>query len=115
MEVLRLHYHYTIRHWRTRFAARRDEALALTDERFCRMWEFYLAAVELDFLHGTHMVFQKLLSPSATRCRSCGTSCWPRLASTSQMADYLGSYCFGEIGRKHSGRCSHAVNSPELR
>ena len=63
MEVLRLHYYYTIQHWRTRFAARRDEALALTDERFCRMWEFYLAAVELDFLHGTHMVFQILLSP----------------------------------------------------
>lgn len=63
MEVLRLHYYYTIRHWRTRFAARRDEALALTDERFCRMWEFYLAAVELDFLNGTRMVFQVLLSP----------------------------------------------------
>lgn len=63
MEVLRLHYYYTIRHWRTRFAARRAEALALTDERFCRMWEFYLAAVELDFLHGTRMVFQILLSP----------------------------------------------------
>lgn len=63
MEVLRLHYYYTIRHWRTRFAARRDEALALTDERFCRMWEFYLAAVELDFLNGTRMVFQILLSP----------------------------------------------------
>ena len=63
MEVLRLHYYYTIQHWRTRFAARRDEALALTDERFCRMWEFYLSAVELDFLNGTHMVFQILLSP----------------------------------------------------
>jgi hypothetical protein len=32
------------------------------DERFCRMWEFYLAAVELEFLHGSHMVFQMLLS-----------------------------------------------------
>ena len=63
MEVLRLHYYHTIRHWRTRFAARRAEALALTDERFCRMWEFYLGAVELDFLNGTRMVFQILLSP----------------------------------------------------
>jgi cyclopropane-fatty-acyl-phospholipid synthase len=62
MEVLRLHYYYTIRHWRTRFAAHRDAALALTDERFCRMWEFYLAAVELGFLHGSNMVFQLLLS-----------------------------------------------------
>ncbi len=62
MEVLRLHYYYTIRHWRTRFAANRDAVLALTDERFCRMWEFYLAAVELGFLNGSNMVFQLLLS-----------------------------------------------------
>jgi cyclopropane-fatty-acyl-phospholipid synthase len=63
MEVLRLHYFHTIRHWRSRFASHRDAALALTDERFCRMWEFYLAAVELNFLHGSNMVFQLLLSP----------------------------------------------------
>ena len=62
MEVLRLHYYYTIRHWRQRFAAHRDEAAALYDERFCRMWEFYLAAVELGFLNGSNMVFQLLLS-----------------------------------------------------
>jgi cyclopropane-fatty-acyl-phospholipid synthase len=62
MEVLRLHYYYTIRHWRQRFAARRDEAVALYDERFCRMWEFYLASVELGFLNGSNMVFQLLLS-----------------------------------------------------
>ena len=63
MEVLRLHYHHTVRHWRTRFAAHREAAAALMDERFCRMWEFYLAAVELGFLHGSNMVFQLLLSP----------------------------------------------------
>jgi cyclopropane-fatty-acyl-phospholipid synthase len=62
MEVLRLHYYYTIRHWRERFAANRDKARDLYDERFCRMWEFYLAAVELGFLHGSNMVFQLLLS-----------------------------------------------------
>lgn len=62
MEILRLHYYYTIRHWRQRFAKRRDEAVALYDERFCRMWEFYLAAVELGFLNGSNMVFQLLLS-----------------------------------------------------
>lgn len=62
VEVLRLHYYYTIKHWRERFAARRDEAKALYDERFCRMWEFYLIAVELGFLHGSNMVFQLLLS-----------------------------------------------------
>lgn len=62
MEVLRLHYAHTIRHWRQRFAANRDAARTLTDERFCRMWEFYLSAVELGFLHGSNMVFQLLLS-----------------------------------------------------
>lgn len=62
VEVLRLHYYYTIRHWRERFAARRDEARTLYDERFCRMWEFYLVAVELGFLHGSNMVFQLLLA-----------------------------------------------------
>ena len=63
MEVLRLHYYHTIRHWRMRFAARREQAVRLMDERFCRMWEFYLAAVELGFLHGSNMVFQILVSP----------------------------------------------------
>jgi cyclopropane-fatty-acyl-phospholipid synthase len=62
MEVLRLHYRYTIKHWRERFAQNRAKAAAIYDERFCRMWEFYLAAVELEFLHGSHMVFQLLLS-----------------------------------------------------
>jgi cyclopropane-fatty-acyl-phospholipid synthase len=58
MEVLRLHYYYTIRHWRERFTANRAAAAALYDERFCRMWEFYLHAVELGFLNGSNMVFQ---------------------------------------------------------
>lgn len=62
MEVLRLHYHFTIKHWRQRFGENRQKAAALYDERFCRMWEFYLSAVELDFLHGSSMVFQLLLS-----------------------------------------------------
>jgi len=62
MEVLRLHYYYTVRHWRGRFAANREAVVKLMGERFCRMWEFYLAAVELGFLHGSNMVFQLLLS-----------------------------------------------------
>jgi len=62
MEVLRLHYYYTLHHWRERFAANRTRAAALYDERFCRMWEFYLCAAELGFLHGSNMVFQLLLS-----------------------------------------------------
>jgi len=62
VEVLRLHYAHTLRHWRERFARNRDKAKALYDERFCRMWEFYLSVAELEFLNGSHMVFQLLLA-----------------------------------------------------
>ena len=60
IEVLRLHYYHTIRHWRRALRAKPRTRGAIYDERFCRMWEFYLAAVELEFLHGSHMVFQML-------------------------------------------------------
>ncbi len=62
MEVLRMHYYYTLRDWRERFAANRDKASKIYDERFCRMWEFYLGASQLGFLHGSNMVFQLLLA-----------------------------------------------------
>jgi len=62
MEVLRLHYYYTVKHWRERFAASRARAAEIYDERFCRMWEFYLSAAQLDFMHGPMMVFHLLLS-----------------------------------------------------
>ena len=58
IEVLRLHYAETIRHWRERFMAKWDAMAALYDERFCRMWEFYLISSELAFRHFGHMVFQ---------------------------------------------------------
>ena len=58
IEILRLHYAETLRAWRENFLARRDEAKALYDERFCRMWEFYLAGCEAGFRHGGLMVFQ---------------------------------------------------------
>jgi len=62
IEVLRLHYAETLRHWQERFAAHRDAARALYDERFCRMWEFYLAASEAGFRNGRTMVFQLQLA-----------------------------------------------------
>ena len=62
IEILRLHYAETIRHWRARFAARRDEIADLHDERFCRMWELYLALSELAFRYRDHMVFQLQLA-----------------------------------------------------
>ena len=58
IEVLRLHYAETLKHWRARFAANRDKAKEIYDERFCRMWEFYLVCSELSFRHGVHNVFQ---------------------------------------------------------
>lgn len=58
IEVWRLHYALTLRAWRERFEARLDEVRAMFDERFCRMWRFYLAASEAAFRHGGHEVFQ---------------------------------------------------------
>ena len=49
VEILPMHYAYTLRHWRNRFVARKAEAVALYDERFFRMWEFYLAGSEMGF------------------------------------------------------------------
>lgn len=62
LEVWRLHYAETLRHWRQRFEANMDAARALYDERFCRMWRFYLVACEMSFRQGTQVVFQFQLS-----------------------------------------------------
>jgi cyclopropane-fatty-acyl-phospholipid synthase len=58
VEVLRIHYAETLRHWRDRFIANRDEATSIYDERFVRMWEFYLSGCEAFFRHGGLAVFQ---------------------------------------------------------
>ena len=55
VEILQLHYAETLKAWRERFMARRAEAEALYDERFCRMWEFYLAGSEACFRLGQHV------------------------------------------------------------
>ena len=62
--MLRLHYAETLAHWRARFAARREEAKALYDQRFCRMWEFYLAGCECAFRFDLELVFQLQLAKS---------------------------------------------------
>ncbi|ABE63079.1 cyclopropane-fatty-acyl-phospholipid synthase [Nitrobacter hamburgensis X14] len=49
IEILRLHYAETLKAWRERFMARREEAVRLYDERFARMWQFYLASSEMSF------------------------------------------------------------------
>jgi cyclopropane-fatty-acyl-phospholipid synthase len=58
IEILRLHYAETLRQWARRFADNRDRAKALYDERFCRMWEFYLAGSECAFRFGGMNNFQ---------------------------------------------------------
>ncbi len=58
IEILRLHYAYTLRAWRERFLAQWNDVEKLYDARFCRMWEFYLALCEIGFRRRTNMVFQ---------------------------------------------------------
>ena len=58
IEPLRMHYADTLAAWRANFMAHRDAAKALYDERFCRMWEFYLAACECAFRFEGECVYQ---------------------------------------------------------
>jgi cyclopropane-fatty-acyl-phospholipid synthase len=62
LEILPMHYAWTLRAWRERFMANRAKAVALYDERFCRMWEFYLATSEAAFRHDRLFVFQLQLA-----------------------------------------------------
>jgi len=63
LEILRLHYAETLRHWRERFMRSQRQEGRTCDQRFCRMWEFYLASSELAFRYGGLMVFQAQLAP----------------------------------------------------
>ena len=62
IEILRLHYAETLREWRRRFLERRETAARIYDERFCRMWEFYLAGSETSFRNEGMVVFQMQLA-----------------------------------------------------
>ena len=62
LEILRLHYASTLRHWRQRFRASWHVAADKFGERFCRMWEMYLAAAEAGFRYQNLMVFQLQLT-----------------------------------------------------
>jgi len=62
LEILRLHYAHTIRHWLRRYRAHREEIARDFDQRFARMWEFYLASAMTSFHWGALMVFQAQLS-----------------------------------------------------
>jgi cyclopropane-fatty-acyl-phospholipid synthase len=62
LEFLRVHYGITLKHWHERFERHRDEIKAMYDERFCRMWEFYLISCEMMFRSGSQEVFHMQLS-----------------------------------------------------
>jgi len=94
IEILRTHYAETLKAWRERFMAHRDEAVRLYDERFARMWEFYLAAAEMSFRKQALMNFQIQLTKrqgvtpmtrdytfhTEARLRAAETAQKPRLA-----------------------------------
>lgn len=62
LEFLRVHYATTLKHWHERFAANRAKVAAMYDERFCRMWEFYLISAEMMFRTGAQEVFHMQLA-----------------------------------------------------
>jgi cyclopropane-fatty-acyl-phospholipid synthase len=64
VEILRLHYAETLKHWHQRFQSNRDKVRSLYDERFCRMWEFYLQLCEVGYRRLNWMVFQIQMAKS---------------------------------------------------
>jgi cyclopropane-fatty-acyl-phospholipid synthase len=62
LEFLRLHYAKTLNHWWRRFEANRAKVAQMYDERFCRMWEFYLVSAEMMFRTGSQLVFHMQLA-----------------------------------------------------
>ena len=66
MEVLRMHYSHTLRNWKNRFIDKKSEVLEMFDEKFFRMWEFYLAGCEMAFKWGDQIVFQLQLTKNFT-------------------------------------------------
>jgi cyclopropane-fatty-acyl-phospholipid synthase len=62
IEILRLHYAETLKHWRERFLAQREEVERIYDQRFVRMWEFYLTSAEMTFREQNLMVMQLQLT-----------------------------------------------------
>ena len=72
LEILRMHYSHTLRHWKERFIKNKDKAIKMFDEKFFRMWEFYLTSCETAFRWGDQVVFQlqltkELHTPPSTR------------------------------------------------
>ncbi len=66
LEILRMHYSHTLRNWKERFLKNKSKVLTKFDEKFFRMWEFYLTSCEMAFKWGDQVVFQFQLSKELT-------------------------------------------------
>ena len=66
IEVLKLHYSYTLRHWKENCINNKAQIIKMFDERFFRMWEFYLTGCEIAFKWGDQVVYQLQLTKSYT-------------------------------------------------
>ena len=65
-EVLRMHYSHTLRHWKEKCISNKSKISEMFDEKFFRMWEFYLTSCELAFKLGDQVVFQFQLTKDLT-------------------------------------------------
>ena len=70
MEVLRMHYAHTLRNWKERFTENKDKVLKMFDERFFRMFEFYLSSCEMAFRYGDQVVYQLQLTKKSNTAPS---------------------------------------------
>ena len=66
LEVLRMHYSHTLRNWKERCINNKSKIIEMFDEKFFRMWEFYLTSCELAFKWGDQVVFQFQLTKDYT-------------------------------------------------
>ena len=66
LEVLRMHYAHTLRNWKERCIKNKTKIIEMFDEKFFRMWEFYLASCEMKFKWGDQVVFQFQLTKDLT-------------------------------------------------
>ena len=62
LEVLRMHYSHTLRHWKERCISNKSKILEMFDEKFFRMWEFYLLVSQYSFRNMGRVVFQIQIS-----------------------------------------------------
>tara|TARA_X000001036_G_scaffold19502_1_gene16377 strand:+ start:351 stop:1538 length:1188 start_codon:yes stop_codon:yes gene_type:complete len=66
LEVLRMHYAHTLRNWKEKCIKNKSKIIGMFDEKFFRMWEFYLASCEMTFKWGDQVVFQFQLTKDLT-------------------------------------------------